>query len=225
MFAALLLKFQEISGGWGLAQNSTKFGILLILSQALGPVIILIIVFVKAKEIGKKIVKKFSSSASGIDDEDKNEALYEMTTIAGRMSTLGGNRVTTRENKHLHNSSSFGPSPGVKGGVGHGRRATKKRQETGGMNKLFENEDGLLELPKTSGKRPGLVPPPPSPPPPPPPTPQPSTLPETSSPSAFLSPHPPKAPEPWSVLWDPTRKAYYYVNKETYSTQWSNPSG
>ena len=90
---------------------------LLVLSQLLAPVIMLVMVLIKGRDMA---VRAASSSSAGRGPErgGGEGAIVEMSNL-GRELTLGGAPVT-RENRHLHMASSFRPTQKI--GVGRGKR-------------------------------------------------------------------------------------------------------
>ena len=91
----------------------------LVMSQFLGPAIMLLMVLIKGRDAGARLVERAGNQ--GEMDRDPDElggrgegAMLEMSNL-GKEVTLGGAPIT-RENKHLHMASSFRPTQNVRGG-------------------------------------------------------------------------------------------------------------
>ena len=89
------------------------------MSQFLGPAIMLLMVLIKGRDAGARLVERAGNQ--GEMDRDPDElggrgegAMLEMSNL-GKEVTLGGAPIT-RENKHLHMASSFRPTQNVRGG-------------------------------------------------------------------------------------------------------------
>jgi hypothetical protein len=69
MLAALLLRFSEMSGEFEI-KNKSAFDTILVLTQALAPTIMIMLVLIKGHDVGRIVIRKITGSTSGLRDKE-----------------------------------------------------------------------------------------------------------------------------------------------------------